>query len=123
MATVKLLLEEVVLLTRRVINQKQEWLASAEDEAVLRTASTVSGRLLTPETFAFAPAALAFLLGARFSLERLIKRQPKSPLQAYATSPRNESPGSRDYAFDSDQVREADATGQVGAELRTTCRS
>jgi hypothetical protein len=75
-ATVKLLLEEVVLLTRRVITQKQEWLASAEDEAVLRSAAAVTGRLLTPETLDLAPAALAFLLGARFSLERLTKQQP-----------------------------------------------
>jgi hypothetical protein len=63
-ATVNLLLEEWGLLTRRVVTQKQGWVDSAKDEAV-RSAAAVTGRLLTPETFDMAPAALAFLLGAK----------------------------------------------------------
>jgi hypothetical protein len=69
-ATEHLLLEELVLLTERVSAARNDWAASPADEGILRLASAVTGRPLTPETFDMAPSALAFLLAARFSLER-----------------------------------------------------
>jgi len=66
----RLLLEALAALSRKVANQKTGWVATEADEEVLRLASAVTGRPLLPETFDLAPAALAFTLGARFSLER-----------------------------------------------------
>jgi hypothetical protein len=72
-ATERLLLEEVVLLTGRVSSSRNSWSATAADEKLLRLAAAVTGRTLMPETFDMAPSALAFLLGARFSLERRLR--------------------------------------------------
>jgi hypothetical protein len=73
MATEQLLLEELVLLTGRVSSSTNGWLATVEDEELLRLAAAVTGKALMPETFDMAPSALAFLLGARFSLERRLR--------------------------------------------------
>jgi hypothetical protein len=69
-STERLLLDSLAAMTRKVAHQKHGWMATPADEEVLRLASAVTGRPLLPETFDLAPSALAFLLGARFSLER-----------------------------------------------------
>jgi hypothetical protein len=74
-ATEQLLLEELVLLTERVSALRNDWAATPADEEVLRLAAAVTGKPLAPETFDVAPSALAFLLGARFSLERRLQRK------------------------------------------------
>jgi hypothetical protein len=66
------ILQEVLLLTRRVIEQKQAWTASPADEALMYSVASLMGRSLVPETFKSAAAALALLLLARFWLEELI---------------------------------------------------
>lgn len=70
MSTEQLLLDALAALTRRVAFQKSAWVATEADEELLRLASAVTGRPLLPETFDLGPAAMAFVLGARFSLER-----------------------------------------------------
>ena len=76
MSTYHLLLDRLAGLTKVVARQKEWWVASRADEELLPLASAVTGRALTPETFDLAPAALAFLLGARFWLERRVHQTP-----------------------------------------------
>jgi hypothetical protein len=76
MSTDHLLLDRLAGMTRVVARQKENWVASPADEQLLRLASAVTGRPLTPETFDWAPSALAFLLGARFCLERRLRQLP-----------------------------------------------
>jgi len=75
-STEHLLLEELAALTRVVACRKQTWVATAADEELIRLAAAVTGRPLTPKTLDLAPSALAFLLGARFSLERRLYQPP-----------------------------------------------
>jgi hypothetical protein len=72
-ATERLLLEELVLLTGRVSSSRNDWFATAADEELLRLAAAITGKPLMPKTFDLASSALAFLLGARFSLERRLR--------------------------------------------------
>jgi hypothetical protein len=76
MSTDHLLLDRLTGLTKVVARQKDRWVATPADEELLRLASAVTGRPLTPETFDLAPSALAFLLGARFCLERRVHQPP-----------------------------------------------
>ena len=70
MSLEKLLLDALAALSRKVAYQESAWVATAAEEELLRLASAVTGRPLLPETFDLAPAAMTFLLGARFTLER-----------------------------------------------------
>jgi hypothetical protein len=76
MSTEKLLLDALTTLTQKVAHQRQNWVATPADEQLLRLASAVTGRPLIPETLDLAPSATAFLLGARFSLERRLRQPP-----------------------------------------------
>jgi hypothetical protein len=69
----RLLLEELVLLTQRVSALGNDWTATAADEELFRLAAAVTSKPLMPEAFDMAPSALAFLLGARLSLERRLR--------------------------------------------------
>jgi hypothetical protein len=73
MAMERLLLEELVLLTGRVSASRNDWSPTATDEQLLRLAAAVTGKPLMPETFDLAPSAMAFLLSARFALERCLR--------------------------------------------------
>jgi hypothetical protein len=75
-STEYILLGKLAALTAVIARQKHNWVATAADEELLRLAAAVTGRPLTPETFDLAPSALAFLLGARFSLERRLHQPP-----------------------------------------------
>jgi hypothetical protein len=75
-STERLLLARLAGLTTVVARQKQNWVATQVEEELLRLAGAVTGRPVTPEMFDLAPSALAFLLGARFSLERRLHQAP-----------------------------------------------
>jgi hypothetical protein len=66
------ILQEILLLTQRVIEEKHAWTASAADEALMQSVASLIGRSLEPETSKSAAAALALLLLARFWLEEMI---------------------------------------------------
>jgi hypothetical protein len=67
----KLLVEELALLTKRVA--RPNWMATAEDEDLLRVAARVSG-LQAPERLLAEPV-LVFIVGARDKLQRRARQK------------------------------------------------
>jgi hypothetical protein len=73
MATERLLLEELVLLTQRMSSRQDGWVLTAADEELLRLAAAVTNTPLSPDAMKTRAAPLAFVRSARFRLERRLQ--------------------------------------------------
>jgi hypothetical protein len=70
---VERMLVDVLVLTRRVIAEKQSWQANAEELLLLGNVSTLTNQPLPAEVGKSSSVALGFLLMAKFALESLLR--------------------------------------------------
>jgi hypothetical protein len=73
------MLVSVLLLSRRITDDGDDWVPTARDEALLSALATAVGQPLEPQILTSPSAALSFLLLGRYSLENVAAALREAP--------------------------------------------